>query len=119
MKELPKTQHKANEQQISVETLDKLSAYFKVRQEKMLSYKQVANDIRDLMGIMTYVGLIIKPTAIFHMIEKDDDYSKDNEDKRTFSQKHLDTMFFLIKEYNTIKQILDRNSELITIFETN
>ncbi len=42
--------------------------YFKGKQEKVLPYKQVATEIRDQLGIIPYVGMIIHPGSILNMM---------------------------------------------------
>lgn len=49
--DLPKTQHKTSHEQISKKNIERLVNFFKPKQEKILSYKDVATDIRNEFGV--------------------------------------------------------------------
>mmetsp|Transcript_22975 Transcript_22975/g.22327 ORF Transcript_22975/g.22327 Transcript_22975/m.22327 type:complete len:133 (+) Transcript_22975:232-630(+) len=49
LKDLFKTKHKTSDQKISKEDLKIISAYFRERNERMMPYRQIAMEIRDLL----------------------------------------------------------------------
>jgi hypothetical protein len=59
VKDLFKTQHKTHLEQISKSNVDRLAAFFRNKQDKILAYKEVAEEIRNDLNVFQSILRIL------------------------------------------------------------
>ena len=94
---IPKTKDKHGETQVTKQNLKKLIQYFRERSEKNLTFRQASEDIRRMLGIVPAIQSLVYPKA----------YKDIEECKREMGE--------LISQYKTIKKVMDKNAEIVTI----
>jgi hypothetical protein len=96
--------------------------YFRERSEKMVAYKDASTMLREDMDIMNTIVDVLKPKGItnyflegiprHHSIKQ---VQAAEINAKEYDEKRLDQMFVKIKEFSTIKKVMEKNSEFIRL----
>jgi len=132
--DLVKTQHKSSDMPVQEENLLLLLGYFKNKPERIMPYKDVAGDIRDNLSIMDSIVKTLRPKGLIHFMQDSSvsksmaksvsNFEEKRDESRALTVKLLDNrqwevMMDRIKEFSTLKQVLERNSFFVFLSENN
>jgi hypothetical protein len=108
VKDIFKTQHRSNHQLLSKKTIDLVTRYFKTKNDKIISYKEVATEIRNYLGVLNSILKILQPHSILNFV-----YGKDIPHEVT--AENIEYFHTNIKEYSTLKHIMEKNSDYVRV----
>jgi len=93
------------------ESLNLLNKYIHERQERIMPFRQVAGEARDRMGVLQQISKILQPWGLVNFISGPARIMRRAVDPQPDA--NFDQMFAKVKEYSSLKLILEGNSEFV------
>ena len=89
--------------------------------DRIIPYKEAATQIRDLVGVFDSILGLLRPKTLKHFLTVKDQEVEDEAPAQVdqgyahlaADDKNLQSFQFNIKEYSTIKHIMENNSDFI------
>ena len=88
-----------------------ISLYFKQRNERLIPFKQAAGEIRDQMSIFQKIGQIFVPQPLINFLHGK--IQTDSAEPTLLSEPEFQVVFDQVREYSTVKQIMEQNCEQV------
>ena len=106
--ELKKSKVAIRPKPFSKESLQLLNKYINERQERMMPFKQVASEARDRMGVFQQIARLLQPWGLVNFVRGNVRVANRVKPDDDFEQ-----LFVKVKEYSSLKAILEGNAEMV------
>jgi len=94
-------------------SLNILSNYFTTRNERLIPFKQVAAEIRDDMSIFQKISVLFNPQPFINFFKGSAAIENEEYETGIVDEKQFNEISTQIREYSTVKFILEGNDEYI------
>ncbi len=116
MQSLKKTKVSLKERPLSKTTLRVVSQYLSERAERMVPFKQLAQENRELLRIKEQLAQFLLPQPTVNFLANGHATGPFTvESQLEQAGKRLNPIFLQIREYSTVKQILDGNAQMVVL----